>query len=479
MRVLTASRVAGLVGHFDREPAYRGLAEAIRVLVTDGRIPAGVRLPSERDLTVALGVSRTTVTRAYATLRDQGYLTSRQGSGSVAALPEAPGGRIDHVLHPGDHPGALDLTTAAPPAGPGLMEAYERALAELPGHLAASGYHPSGLPVLREAVAEWFGGRGLPTSADQVMIVPGAQAGVAIAARALLRRGRRALVESPTYPNAIAALRHSGVRLVGIDIGPAHSGDHADVAVAVDTARQARAAAAYLIPDFHNPTGQLMSDRSRAALARALRDAGTTPIVDESMVELALDDQEMPRPFGCHHPDTITVGSMSKPYWGGLRIGWVRAPHRQQRELFTTRLSLDLGAAVLEQLVAADLLTHGQGLLEHRRHQLRASRDAALAAVAEQLPEWRVRRPGGGLSLWCELPAGGPGSSALVPVAEAQGVLLVAGPNFAPEGGLDRFVRLPYSAPAAVVTEAVGRVAGAWSRTTSSGAKVASSPLVA
>ena len=73
-------------------PAYRGLADAVRLLVADGRVPAGTRLPSERDLTTALGVSRTTVTRAYAELRDRGYLASRQGSGSVVALPGDPAG---------------------------------------------------------------------------------------------------------------------------------------------------------------------------------------------------------------------------------------------------------------------------------------------------------------------------------------------------------------------------------------------------
>ena len=63
-RVLSASRIAGLVGDFHRDPAYKGLAEGLRVLITDGRIPVGVRLPSERELTASLGVSRTTVTRA-------------------------------------------------------------------------------------------------------------------------------------------------------------------------------------------------------------------------------------------------------------------------------------------------------------------------------------------------------------------------------------------------------------------------------
>src|SRR5690349_23190001 len=101
-RTIAATRVAALIGDFDREPAYQGLAEGLRVLITDGRVPVGVRLPSERELTDALGVSRTTVTRAYAELRDRGFLVSRQGSGSVASLPAARGLRGDHLLPPAD-----------------------------------------------------------------------------------------------------------------------------------------------------------------------------------------------------------------------------------------------------------------------------------------------------------------------------------------------------------------------------------------
>jgi DNA-binding transcriptional MocR family regulator len=131
--------------------------------------------------------------------------------------------------------------------------------------------------------------------------------------------------------------------------------------------------------------------------------------------------------------------------------------------LFKSRLSLDLGAALLEQLVAADLLRDGEDLLVHRREQLRASRDAALAAVAEHLPDWRPTRPTGGLNLWCELPEAL--SSALVPRAERHDVLLASGPSFAPEGGLDRFVRLPYTLPAHVLTDAIARLGTAWQET--------------
>src|SRR5690606_19232199 len=97
-RVIPATALANLVGDFHREPAYRGLAEAIRSLISDGRVPVGVRLPSARELSDALGVSRTAVARAYAELRDRGYLHSRQGSGSVASLPESRAFRGDHLL---------------------------------------------------------------------------------------------------------------------------------------------------------------------------------------------------------------------------------------------------------------------------------------------------------------------------------------------------------------------------------------------
>ena len=464
VRVLAAARVAALLGDFDRDPAYRGLAEGLRVLITDGRVPVGARLPSERELTEAVEVSRTTVTRAYAELRDHGFLVSRQGSGSVASLPASRGHRGDHLLPPGDLPeDKIDLTCAAPVPGPGVLAAYERAVAALPAYLAGTGYYPSGLPALREAVAAAYDARGLPTSPDQVMVVPGALAGVAVAARALLSTGDRAVVESPTYPNAIATLTHSGARLVGVDVPPTGATTGPDVRGLVATLRQVRPQVTYLIPDFHNPTGALMSDEDRAQVATALARTRTTAIVDESMVALALDGQPMPAPFAAHAPDTISVGSLSKSFWGGLRIGWLRLPEQRVDAFFRARLSLDLGAPLLEQLVGTELVRCGATLLEHRRAQLRASRDAALDALATHLPEWRVSRPSGGLNLWCELPAAL--STALTCKAVAHDVLLASGPSFAPEGGLDRFLRIPYTQPAHVLTDAIERLAGVWRET--------------
>ena len=462
-RTLSGHRAATLLGDFDTSPAYRGLAEGFRRLIADGRIPVGTRLPSERDLTAALGVSRTTVTRAYSLLAELSYASARQGSGTVAALPAARGHRGDHLLAPVDGGGdAIDLTCAAPTAPAGIAEAYEAAVAELPSYLPGTGYYPSGLPALREAIARRYCDRGLATTPDQVVVTAGALAGVAIAARALVSTGDRVLVESPTYPNAIATLQRTGARLAGVDLDPAGW----DVESFTAAIKQVGPRAAYLIPDFQNPTGALMPSTARESVAEALRAGRVATIVDESLVDLGLDDGELPPPFAAFAPDTITVGSASKGFWGGLRIGWLRVPDSRQAAVISSRLSLDLGAPVLEQLVLLQLLTRADDLLAERRASLRASRDALVAALHEHLPEWQVPVPAGGLCLWLELPE--PVSSSLTAVAERHDVLLASGPSFAPEGGLERYLRLPYTLPAEQLVEAASRLRRAWDETLTS-----------
>ena len=457
-RVLHARRVAELVAGFDREPAYRGLAEALRALISDGRIPAGVRLPSERELTEALSVSRTTVTRAYAELREHGYLASRQGSGWSAMLPTSGGHRGDLLLPAADLPeGSIDLTCAAPLPAPGLLGAYQRAVEELPAHLAGTGYYPSGLSELRVAVADRYAERGLATDPAQIVVVPGALAGVAVAAQTLVSAGDRVLVESPSYPNAVAALVNRGGRLIGSD-----SDDWGGDGICADL-RRTRASTAYLVPDFHNPTGALRSDEERARVADVLRRHRTVAIIDESIVDLALDEIEMPRPFAVHTDDVISVGSLSKSFWGGVRVGWLRVPATMVGDVVQARVALDLGVPPLEQLVAVELLRNGSDLLAHRRDQLRESRDATIDAINTHLPDWAPNAPTGGLNLWCRLPA--PLSTALVPRAAKHGVALAAGPSFAPEGGLNHYMRIPYALPAHVLREAVERLAVAWQET--------------
>lgn len=458
---LSAVRVADLVGPTDgRHPAYRVVADSLRLLIADGRIAVGTRLPSERDLTTALGLSRTTVSSAYAVLRERGYLTSRRGSGSVASLP-AGVVRRDTGLHlsPDVPEGTIDLTCAALRAPAGMTRAAEAAIASSPGYLCGSGYLMSGVPELREVIAARYTERGLPTSADEVIVTTGAVVGTAIAARALLSPGDTVVLETPTYPNIFPTLTQLRARISAVPVEPSGW----DVPTMTSTIRASGARAAILLPDFHNPTGNLMSDDERAAVAGSLARARVTAIVDETVAEIGLDPEgPMPLPFGAHHADTISVGSASKSHWGGLRIGWIRAPRRWHDPLVAARVPFDIGAPVLDQLVLLHLMRDAPGITDERRRTLVEARDVLAAALRARLPELRFVLPHGGLSLWVELPD--PVATEVTLAAEDEGLLVASGPRFAAAGGLDRWIRLPYVLPPAELVEAVARLGRALDR---------------
>ena len=343
-RIVTAARVATLVGTLgsDERPLYVELAEQLRLLIGEGRIPAATRLPSERDLTAALGVSRTTVTRAYAELRERDYAESRRGSGTVTRLPLRAESVTDRVFAPwSQDPDVIDLNCAAPSAPAGVAAAYDAAVGELPAYLSSHGYYPAGLPRLQAAVAATYDERGLPTAPEQVIITAGALGAAAIVAQALTAPGDRVVVEDPVYPNATQALSHRSARLVPAPVDPGGW----DVPATAAIIRQAAPRLAYLVPDFQNPTGQPDVRRpARGVRRRAAsrpRGPGRRRGPPGPGPRRPGDAARRSRRT-C--PGTVTIGSASKQFWGGLRLGWLRVPETMVPQLLHARMSLDLGA---------------------------------------------------------------------------------------------------------------------------------------
>jgi DNA-binding transcriptional MocR family regulator len=445
-------------GHGRRPvPDYVALADALRGLLADGRLALDVRLPAERELAEILRVSRTTVTGAYNVLRTSGHLDSRRGAGSWTRLPG--GVRVGQSgwWTPLSVTDLIDLATAALAAPPEMMAAATDAVAALPRYLSGPGYQPTGLPELRAAVADAYCRRGVATTAEQVMITGGVQHALDLALRLLAPPGSTVLTESPTYPNALAAFaaRRFRVQTYGVT-------DGWDPELLLAAIRQTGARVAYLIPEFQNPTGHLMGDDLRAALPAAAHAAGTDLIVDESFVDLRLDGSGMPPPVAAYdrHARVLSIGGMSKPYWGGLRIGWVRAAEPIVQRLGAIRVGVDMSGPVLDQLVATELMARSDMIVPARRAQLREQRDALADALGHEFPTWRFTRPAGGVSLWVELDA--PMSTALARAAEQFGVRLAPGPMFGVDGTLERFMRLPFTLAPDVVTEAVRRIAKAY-----------------
>jgi DNA-binding transcriptional MocR family regulator len=434
-------------------PAYAALADRIRLLVLDGRLALGTRLPAERELAAHLGLSRTTVSAAYADLRESGYLDSVRGSGSVVRLPRGP---VALLPDPIGAPDLLDFSKATLPAVPAVAGAAERAAALLPSFIGESGFDPLGLRALRQALADRYTARGLPTDVDEVMITIGAQHAIGLLARTLLSRGDRALVELPSYPHALEALRGSGARLVPVPVTTDEGWDE----VALEQAFQRTSpTVAYLMPDYHNPTGRSMSAQLRERTLQLARQQGTTLIVDETMGELGLDGQAPRVPFAAAGR-AVTVGSVGKTVWGGLRLGWIRADRELIQRLSRARFALDLGTPVLEQLILLELLPEYDRILEDRREYLRAGRDHLVTRLAERFPQWSVPHVEGGLTVWANL--GAPVSSQLALASRNHGLVIAAGPRFGIDGVFERFIRIPFSHPADLIDGAVDALAAAW-----------------
>ncbi|MFJ6480170.1 PLP-dependent aminotransferase family protein [Streptomyces sp. NPDC091682] len=448
-------------------PGYRALADAVRTLILDGRIALHVRLPAERELAEAVGASRATVTGAYDLLRESGYVRSRRGAGTWTELPDGHRPVGAHALlgaggYGADGDPGVDLAIAAMGAPEsGLADALAWAAPRLPQLARTPGYHPFGLPDLRSAVADRFTRRGLPTRPEQILVTAGAQQAFSLVVSLLCRAGDRVVTENPTYANALDALRHARLRTGSIAVSDAGW----DMEIAESTLRQTVPRLAYVIPDFHNPTGALMPPQQRLRLLAATRATGTWLVVDETIADIALD-VPAPAPLASLAPrggadHVITIGSLSKTHWGGLRVGWIRATAKMITELTAVRVSVDMTGSVLDQLVALPLLHAMERELPARLAQLRNQREALVASLQRHTPEWSWQVPPGGLSLWVDL--GEPVSSALAERAAAAGVHIGRGARFGVDPGtFEHRLRIPYTLPADRLDEGVRRLASAF-----------------
>lgn len=480
MPSLSARALASQLGEWrpnGTTPLYEALADRVRLLILDGRISLGTRLPAERLLAEHEELSRTTVAAAYARLRDLGFAESLRGSGTIARLPHGIDDALPALGQPAG-PGIIDLSKATLPAIPVVAEAAREAAELLPAHLHESGVDPHGLLVVRRAIADRYTARGLPTTADDIMVTLGAQHAIALIARTLFSRGDRVLIEAPSYPHAVEALRSAGARLVSVPITTDAGWDAESLEQAMP---RTAPALAYVMPAFQNPTGRTMPAAQRERLHVLAAAHGTVLLADETMADLGFGLDEQPAPFALgaerHNAQVISVGSVGKSIWGGVRLGWIRADRETLSKLAVARFAGDLGSPVLEQLLLLRLLNSYDRVLDARRDQLRTGHSLMVAELTRRFPHWSVPHVDGGLSVWVNLNA--PVSSQLALAARAEGLLIGAGPRFGIDGAFERFVRLPFCHPAEHTLQALDLLELAWNRVVQREPLVASDEVLA
>jgi DNA-binding transcriptional MocR family regulator len=440
-----------------RGPLPALLAARLGRLIDEGELAVGEPLPPDRALALALSVGRSTVVAAYEQLRQDGRVVRHQGSGTWVAGAGPPGGRQTtsapiflHLLEP--HDGVIPLACAAPDAPPPeLAEAFARIVPALAATSGDIGYYPAGFPPLRRAIADHYTKRGIRTGPERILLTNGAQQALSLLARALLAPGDRVLVEGPTYPGALEAFREQAAVPRSLPVG---------LTGLAATARQRRVALAYVISTFHNPTGSVLSPLARQTLAETAAAAGVRLIDDEVLSDLAFPGTQVPPPLAAYADGVISIGSLSKSVWGGLRIGWVRAPESLIARLARVLAVHDLGGNVPAQLAAAELLPRLDALSQRQAPGRRARHDHLRNQLARHLPDWDAPPVIGGQTLWIRLPYGDGNSFAQT--AQRHGVAVLPGSGLDVSGQSQDRVRLHFLAAPDDLTEAVRRLAAAW-----------------
>ena len=393
------------------------IAAGFRGAIRAGRLTAGTRLPSSRDLARDLEVSRGVVVTAYEQLIAEGFLVARRGDGTrVARLarpetpeppatdPEpaepAPAGRAEP---PGPPP--YDLRPGTPDLGAFPRERWAAAvratLRTLPND--ALGYpDPAGDPALRTELAAYLGRvRAAHLHPDRLVVVGGVAHGMAAVVRALRDVGHTTLaVEDPASVRQLPVLEAAGVRVLRVPVD--RHGVDVDALARLDTR------AVLVTPAHQYPTGVVLSPERRAALVAWARGTGGVVIEDDYDAEFRYDRD----PVGCLQgldPDhVVLLGSVSKALAPGLRLGWAAAPPALAARLRAHRAATDLGAPVLDQHVLAHLIRTGgyDRHLRQMRRRYRARRDALADALRRHAPGVTVRGVSAGIHLYVELTPG-------------------------------------------------------------------------
>ena len=432
-------------------PRPRKLVSRVTGFVMEEIRRAGLRpldrLPSERELAHRLSMSRSTVTTAYAELEQQGVLRRLHGKGAFLCPPQTESSSFSWSAKIARSADVLDepvlemlarrcADNIAYPlsAGTPSLEIFPKQAYCASVHRVMSEQLPSCLAVaptegqwkMRQAVGQWTG-----VPAQNVMILAGAQEGVDLIARCMVEPGDFVVVDSPTYPGATQSFRSAGARLVSWETDWS-------ISQLEDVLLRFRPKLIFTMPTFHNPTGRVMSLKTRLALL-ALAHRYQIPIVEDDVYSRSYFGSGGV-PESLYKLDSssqvISISTFSKLLAPGLRLGWLTAPLYMLKQLSLIKMRSTLFTPGLSQMVLADLLQSGvmdEHLIQLRQHHAvlcRTAMDALQPAVDAGLLRYRV--PNGSLYLWCKL---------LIPLnienlyelLEARGLSVAPGAAFFPD----------------------------------------------
>ncbi len=302
---------------------------------------------------------------------------------------------------------------------------------------------------IREGICEVMAEEGITADPDEVVITAGSQQGLDLVTRTFCDPGDVVLAESPSYVGALGTFHSYQAETVHVpcdDEGVSPEGLRETITRLRADGRRIKFL--YTIPNYNNPSGVTQPVERRRAILEVCSAEGVLVVEDNPYGLLSLDGDPLPAMRSLDH-NVIYLGSFSKTFAPGFRVGWVCAPHAVKERLVLAQESATLCPPVFSQFAISNYLESidWRGQIEVFRDMYRARRDAMLSALGREMPggcSWT--RPAGGFFVWVTLPEG-VDASAMLPRGVSARVAFVPGPAFFADGQGSRNVRLSYCFP--------------------------------
>ncbi|MDQ2847821.1 MAG: PLP-dependent aminotransferase family protein [Actinomycetota bacterium] len=342
------------------------------------------------------------------------------------------------------------------------VEAAELIAAD--GRVALQYGSGQGIPELRDQICQVMALEGISAHPDDVVVTVGSQMALDLVTRIFCDPGDVILAEAPSYVGALGTFSAYQAQVVHVDTDD-DGLVPAALAAAISSVRASgrRIKLLYTIPNFHNPAGVTLSMQRRPEIAGICADAGITVLEDNPYGLLGFSDTVYPAIRSMDAENVVYLGSFSKTFAPGLRIGWALAPHAVREKLVLANESATLNPPVFNQMMISRYLAtfDWQRQIKTYRQLYAERRDAMLAALETHMPDGTAwTHPGGGFYVWVTLPEGFD-TAAMLPRAVTARVAYVPGTAFYADGFGSRQMRLSFCFPTPErIVEGVRRLAG-------------------
>lgn len=414
------------------DPLYVQVFEEIKKMILNGTLKEDEKLPSIRDLSKSIGVNNITVVNAYKLLEQEGLVYTKIGSGTFVKGLNKKDEKIINIKNDEirkDEFIKINLSNSMPNPLYFPVEEFKEVINEILDRDGGSVFtyqEPKGYLPLRESLLNYSLENGIEVNLNDIHIISGAQQGIDIISKTLLKFGDNVVVECPTYTGAVAVFRSRGANIIDVPI----ERDGINLNILEDVVKKNRVKLIYIMTNFQNPTGYTYSEDTKIDLLYLANKYDFYIIEDDYMSELRFyGDNTLPIKSIDKNNRVIYLKSFSKIFMPGIRLGYIISPANMNMDIQSAKYSTDISTSGLMQR-AFDLYLRKRLWHNHIRYlveRYKEKYDFIVEYLTNNASFIEFVKPNGGIHLWCSTNVD---SALFASMLKDEGILIAPGTVF-------------------------------------------------